>query len=106
MSKNTRSGSVHEMFAEGMGLTDTALAVADGHRREVSPGLDEDGRKRLGQFMTPSITARLMAEHFHDLPKQVRLLDAGAGMGALTAAFVGAACVHAERPPVHRRDVL
>ena len=79
-------------------MRDTALAVADGHRREISPGLDEDGRKRLGQFMTPMVTARLMAEHFHDLPKAVRLLDAGAGMGALTAAFVGAACAHAMRP--------
>ena len=79
-------------------MTDTALAVADGHRREVSPGLDEDGRKRLGQFMTPMPTARLLAAHFQHLPSEVRLLDAGAGMGALTAAFVEAACNHAVPP--------
>jgi adenine-specific DNA-methyltransferase len=80
-----------------MGLMETALAIADGHRREVSPGLDEDGRKRLGQFMTPAATARLLANHF-DMPGEVRLLDAGAGMGALTAAFVEAACNHAVPP--------
>lgn len=81
-----------------MGLTDTALAVADGHRREVSPGLDEDGRKRLGQFMTPTGIARMLAGHFVHMPSEVRLLDAGAGMGALTAAFVEAACNHPVPP--------
>ena len=79
-------------------MTETALAVADGHRREVSPGLDEDGRKRLGQFMTPLPTARLLAAHFQHLPSDVRLLDAGAGMGALTAAFVEAASAHPVPP--------
>lgn len=80
-----------------MGLTETALVVADGQRREVSPGLDEDGRKRLGQFMTPATVARMLAGQF-DMPGEVRLLDAGAGMGALTAAFVEAACA-SEVPP-------
>lgn len=78
-------------------MAETALAVADGHRREVSPGLDEDGRKRLGQFMTPATIARMLADQF-DMPAEVRLLDAGAGMGALTAAFVGAACAQVVRP--------
>lgn len=81
-----------------MGLAETALAVADGHRREVSPGLDEDGRKRLGQFMTPTGIARMLAGHFLHMPSEVRLLDAGAGMGALTAAFVEAACNHPVPP--------
>ncbi|WP_207623769.1 Eco57I restriction-modification methylase domain-containing protein [Rhodobacter calidifons] len=80
-----------------MGLAETALVVADGQRREVSPGLDEDGRKRLGQFMTPATVARMLAGQF-DMPGEVRLLDAGAGMGALTAAFVEAACSGEVRP--------
>ncbi|SNR60025.1 Eco57I restriction-modification methylase domain-containing protein [Paracoccus sediminis] len=79
-------------------MAETALAVADGHRREVSPGLDEDGRKRLGQFMTPTGIARMLAGHFLHMPSEVRLLDAGAGMGALTAAFVEAACNHPVPP--------
>ena len=76
----------------------SALAIADGHRLEVSPGLDEQGRKRLGQFMTPIGVARMLATQFRDMPEEVRLLDAGAGMGALTAAFVEAACARPVPP--------
>jgi adenine-specific DNA-methyltransferase len=73
-------------------LTATALLTADSFRREVSPGLDGDDRKRLGQFMTPMAIARMLAAHFRQLPADVHLLDAGAGMGALTAAFAEFAC--------------
>lgn len=72
--------------------------TADGFRREVSPGLDGDDRKRLGQFMTPMAIARMLAGHFRQLPEDVRLLDAGAGMGALTAAFTESACSR-QTPP-------
>ncbi|HEX4084269.1 MAG TPA: Eco57I restriction-modification methylase domain-containing protein [Chthoniobacteraceae bacterium] len=52
-------------------------------------------RKRqgdLGQFFTPAPVASFMASMFGPLPKVVRLLDAGAGAGALTAAFVSRLC--------------
>jgi adenine-specific DNA-methyltransferase len=52
-------------------------------------------RKRqgeLGQFLTPSPVADFMASLFGPLPPVVRLLDAGAGAGALTAAFVSRVC--------------
>ena len=78
-------------------LTETALGIAEGYRQEVSPRLDGNGRKRLGQFMTPASIARMLAAQF-DIPEEVRLLDAGAGMGALTAAFVEAACAQ-KAPP-------
>jgi adenine-specific DNA-methyltransferase len=42
----------------------------------------------LGQFLTPPPVADFMASLFGPLPKTVRLLDAGAGAGALTAALV------------------
>ena len=45
-------------------------------------------RSKMGQFMTPQPVAKLLASMFGNLPKTVRLLDAGAGVGALTAAFV------------------
>lgn len=54
-----------------------------------------DTRKRqgeLGQFLTPAPVANFMASLFGPLPKVVRLLDAGAGAGALTAAFVSRLC--------------
>ncbi|MEO5961107.1 MAG: N-6 DNA methylase, partial [Opitutaceae bacterium] len=52
-------------------------------------------RKRqaeLGQFFTPTPVAEFMASLFAPLPPTVRLLDPGAGSGALTAAFVSEMC--------------
>ncbi len=49
-------------------------------------------REELGQFLTPHSLARFMASMFDVLPKTVRLLDAGAGAGALTLAFVFRCC--------------
>src|SRR5580700_4764634 len=46
----------------------------------------------LGQFLTPAPVAAFMASLFGPLPNVVRLLDAGAGAGALTAAFVSRVC--------------
>ena len=49
-------------------------------------------QEELGQFFTPKPVADLMAVMFGPLPNVVRLLDAGAGQGALTAAFVSQVC--------------
>jgi adenine-specific DNA-methyltransferase len=46
----------------------------------------------LGQFLTPAPVADFMASLFGPLPNTVRLLDAGAGAGALTAALVSQVC--------------
>ena len=45
-------------------------------------------QSELGQFLTPHSVATFMAGLFPAPPKSVRLLDAGAGRGALTAAFI------------------
>lgn len=66
----------------------TIASRADKVRREVSPRLDNKRRAELGQFLTPEPVAVDMAAMFGDLPEEVRLLDAGAGVGSLTAAFV------------------
>lgn len=58
-------------------------------------GAESVARKRqseLGQFLTPSPVADFMASLFAPLPKAVRLLDAGAGAGSLTAAFITRLC--------------
>lgn len=55
-----------------------------------------EGRERqeaLGQFLTPSPVADFMASLFDGLPPAIRLIDAGAGAGALTAALVRRACL-------------
>jgi adenine-specific DNA-methyltransferase len=56
----------------------------------------QQGRERqevLGQFLTPSHVADFMASLFDVLPASVRMIDAGAGAGALIAAFVRRACM-------------
>ena len=45
-------------------------------------------QKEFGQFLTPPHIAALMASMFESQLETVRLLDAGAGLGMLSAAFV------------------
>lgn len=65
------------------------LEHADSVRREVSPLINQKRKSELGQFMTPLPVARYMASLFPEsnLPA-CRLLDAGAGVGSLTCAFL------------------
>ncbi len=61
--------------------------VIDQARREASSLLDSQRRSDLGQYMTPSPIAAFMASLF-SYNGSARLLDAGAGVGSLTAAFL------------------
>lgn len=65
----------------------------DGGRR-----LDQSKRGELGQFMTPVGVARFMASLL-DARGPVRLLDAGAGVGSLSAAAVETLCARKKPPP-------
>ncbi|RJX28722.1 MAG: SAM-dependent methyltransferase [Desulfarculus sp.] len=58
-------------------------------RIEATTSIDLGIRSRLGQFLTPATVARFMASLFpaSNLPS-ARLLDAGAGIGSLTGAFL------------------
>ena len=49
---------------------------------------DKNHQLELGQFFTPSITANFMAKMFHYTSQDISLLDPGAGIGSLSAAFV------------------
>lgn len=65
------------------------LDTADSVRREISPRIAKKRKSDLGQFMTPSSVARFMASMFPPSSlKNCRLLDAGAGVGALSCAFL------------------
>ena len=65
------------------------LDTADSVRREVAPNTAQKHKSELGQFMTPSSVARFMAGMFPPSTLQTcRLLDAGAGVGALSCAFL------------------
>jgi hypothetical protein len=65
------------------------LDHADSIRRVVAPRIAVGRKSALGQFMTPAPVARFMASLFP--PSELEtcsLLDAGAGVGALTCAFL------------------
>ncbi|EAA8037539.1 Eco57I restriction-modification methylase domain-containing protein [Salmonella enterica] len=65
------------------------LDTADGVRRVVAPRIKQKHKAEFGQFMTPSSVARFMASLFPPSTMQTcRLLDAGAGVGALSCAFL------------------
>jgi adenine-specific DNA-methyltransferase len=67
-------------------------------RLDANRKLDPDRRSGLGQFMTPPATARLMASMFAATQEDITLLDAGAGVGSLTAAFVSEVCSRSTKP--------
>lgn len=65
------------------------LEKADTVRRMIAPRTAQKHKAALGQFMTPSTVARFMASMFSASNMQTcRLLDAGAGVGALSCAFL------------------
>jgi len=59
----------------------------------ITEEVETDRRQHeLGQFLTPPSIADFMASLFGPFPDVVRLLDAGAGAGGLTAALVARLC--------------
>ena len=55
----------------------------------TEPATPRQRKSQLGQFMTPQGVAEFMASLFELQSKSaIRVLDAGAGQGALTAAFI------------------
>jgi adenine-specific DNA-methyltransferase len=55
-------------------------------------------RQALGQFLTPPGIANFMASLFEHHPPEVKLLDPGAGTGALSSALVQQLCRASVRP--------
>ncbi|WGV23163.1 BsuBI/PstI family type II restriction endonuclease [Halotia branconii] len=54
--------------------------------------MTQNNKGSMGQFLTPAPVAELMAEMFDQLGSEITLLDAGAGIGSLSAAFVAKVC--------------
>jgi len=74
------------------------VALADDARKRLSAELDPSSRSARGQFFTPPSVASLMASMSSDCTGEIRLLDPGAGAGALTAGWVEDTCQRASRP--------
>src|SRR5688572_27630219 len=82
----------------GAGARSSPVDQADFFRVDVSRRLDAKHRSDMGQFFTPAATARLMASMFENSFEVPHLLDAGAGVGALTAAWVEEICSREKKP--------
>jgi len=80
------------------GKTPVLLESVDFFRLDANRRLAPEQRSALGQFMTPPATARLMASMFEAKHQSIELLDAGAGVGSLTAAFIEEICRRPVKP--------
>jgi adenine-specific DNA-methyltransferase len=77
----------------------TLVERVEGIRLQVGSQLDRKERSALGQFMTPQAVAQFMVTLFSERPRaSIRLLDAGAGVGSLSAAFIAELCQRPEKP--------
>lgn len=66
----------------------TALEQLDLTRQRASQNIPQGTKSELGQYMTPSRIADFMASLFStDKVTDIRLLDAGTGIGSLSIAF-------------------
>lgn len=69
-----------------------ALLMIDQRRTKIASETPQERKSELGQFMTPTAIARFMSSLFTPLGKhRIHLLDAGAGIGSLAAAFAAKA---------------
>ncbi len=85
------SGTIGESSSE-------LLKRVDLYRLDAYRKLTAKRRVELGQFLTPRSTAQLMASMFEARDSVIHLLDPGAGIGTLTAAFVTELCTRKRRP--------
>lgn len=83
------SNSMIQPLPTPHGESASLTQIVDARRRKAMSKLDAEDKAAQGQFMTPHRVAGFMASLFSaQVGGDVRLLDAGAGVGSLTAAFV------------------
>jgi len=70
--------------------TGGVMGLLDFRRLDVARQISSERQARLGQFFTPSSIAEFMAEMLETMTsvEHMRILDAGAGIGSLSAALV------------------
>src|SRR5579883_1677681 len=84
---------------DGDRMSQPAFAdTSEFYRVDAALKLDPRRRSELGQYMTPAPISRFMASLFAGASGDIRLLDPGAGVGSLTAAFVERFCSAARKP--------
>ncbi len=85
----TKPATKTDVMDDEQGAPMGLLATVEAARVRATSALDPGARAELGQFLTPAAVASFMAS-MSDRPKgsTVRVLDAGAGVGSLSAALV------------------
>lgn len=79
------------MIAETFFKDNDEISILDQleiNRRKISSSLDPKDRSFLGQYLTQQRIAEFMASLFNNITDEISLLDPGAGLGTLTAAFI------------------
>jgi len=76
----------------------TLLEHVDFLRIDASRQLDASRRAEMGQFFTPPNVARLMVSMISKREQSLSILDAGAGVGSLSAACVAELCEWKHKP--------
>jgi len=74
------------------------LSIAEKARQTVNRTDYRKNRSEIGQFLTPVSIAKFMASLFDKNIEHVRILDAGAGAGILSASSVQALCSCVNKP--------
>ena len=72
---------------------DSLSERVDSIRKQINGDLDPQKRSSMGQYLTSASVASFMASMIQKSQNQdIKLLDPGAGIGSLTAAFVDKLC--------------
>src|SRR5690606_22516547 len=84
---NSQTICCHHRVGRARG-DDRLLTEVEKARLRLSRDTDAKKKSQFGQFLTPERTAAFMAGLFPPSDGVCRLLDAGAGIGSLSAAFL------------------
>lgn len=76
------------------------IEKVDAIRRKVNGSINRSTRTKYAQFMTASLISKFMASLFHIKGSNIQLLDPGAGIGSLAAAFI-AHMLERKKPPLN-----
>jgi adenine-specific DNA-methyltransferase len=96
--KFTTVGIIAVVEIDAAETIDAFLGRIERLRSAATSVIAPSHRAGLGQFFTPLPVARHMASLFETPGRQIRLLDAGAGVGVLSGTFVAELCSRASRP--------
>ena len=76
------------------------IDITECFRLDSNRKIDPVKKSKLGQFMTCGTVAKFMASLFNSIEDDIYLLDAGAAVGSLTAAFLQEACNRKIKPKI------